>query len=33
MDLVKEAKQTAKTRPMEKILSPLEDFTKQNASG
>ncbi|HBP90518.1 MAG TPA: Na+/H+ antiporter NhaA [Nitrospirales bacterium] len=33
MDLVKEAKQTVKNRPVEKLLSPLEDFTKQNASG
>lgn len=33
MDLVNEAKQTVKTRPMERVFSPLEDFTKQNASG
>lgn len=33
MDLIKEAKQTVKSRPAEKLLSPLEDFTKQNASG
>lgn len=33
MDLVKEAKQSVKSRPIEKILSPLEDFSKQNASG
>lgn len=33
MDLVNEAKQTVKTRPMERVLSPLEDFTKLNASG
>ncbi len=33
MDLVKEAKQSIKSRPVEKLLSPLEEFTKQNASG
>ena len=33
MDLVKQAKQTVKSRPIEKISSPLENFTKQNASG
>ncbi|GJL61255.1 MAG: Na(+)/H(+) antiporter NhaA [Nitrospirales bacterium] len=33
MDLVKEAKQTVKTRPVERVLSPLEDFTEQNSSG
>ena len=33
MDLVKEAKQSVKSRPVEKLLSPLEEFTKQNASG
>ncbi len=33
MDLVKKAKQSVKSRPIEKILSPLENFSKQNASG
>ncbi|MDT3778746.1 Na+/H+ antiporter NhaA [Nitrospira sp. MA-1] len=33
MDLVKEAKQTVITRPMERVISPFEDFTKLNASG
>ncbi|GJL65213.1 MAG: Na(+)/H(+) antiporter NhaA [Nitrospirales bacterium] len=33
MDLIKEAKQSIQSRPIEKIISPLEDFTKQNASG
>lgn len=33
MDLIKEAKQSVTSRPVEKILSPFEDFTKQNASG
>ena len=33
MDLVKQAKQSVKSRPIEKIISPLENFTRQNASG
>ncbi|MGD9849679.1 MAG: Na+/H+ antiporter NhaA [Nitrospirales bacterium] len=33
MDLIKQAKQSVKSRPIEKIISPLETFTKQNASG
>ncbi|MGE0474938.1 MAG: Na+/H+ antiporter NhaA, partial [Nitrospirales bacterium] len=33
MDLIEQAKQSVKSRPIEKVLSPLEDFTKQNASG